>query len=213
MELGLRHAALETQQQTIVMQSRIVDAFYVNHQRVRQRADFQQAIPVAARASQTRDFQAEHGPNVPEADFSHQPLEAVPANGRRARVPLILVDDVDTGCRPSQILGPLHQIILSHRTPRIFTDLEQSRLPDVDDGKTVKMVRTDFGRWMSSKHGTPPLRSPRQANEPRRYTRLTDLTYRLHDFGGHPRVQTRPEQESPALPMQCGEPASIHIIR
>src|SRR5258708_6108384 len=40
MELGLRHAALEPQQQPILMQSRIVDAFFVHHQRVRSSADF-----------------------------------------------------------------------------------------------------------------------------------------------------------------------------
>src|SRR2546430_8742692 len=101
-------------------------------------------------------------PTCPRPTSATSRLPAVTANGRRARVSLILVHDVVTSCRPSQILGSLHQIILSQGAPDIFTHLKQGRLPEVDDGKTVKMVRTDFGRWLSSKHETPPFWFPHQ---------------------------------------------------
>ena len=71
MEFGLRHAALEAQQQAIVMGSWVIDAFVINDKGIRQRTDFQQPVPVAARAGQARDLQAEHSPNVPQPHFGY----------------------------------------------------------------------------------------------------------------------------------------------
>jgi hypothetical protein len=55
MEFGLRHASLETEQQAIVMGSWVIDPFVINDKGIRQRTDFQQPVPVAARAGQARD--------------------------------------------------------------------------------------------------------------------------------------------------------------
>jgi hypothetical protein len=38
------------------MRSGIIDAFFVDDERVGERADFQQSVPIAARARQTRDL-------------------------------------------------------------------------------------------------------------------------------------------------------------
>src|SRR3989442_16015993 len=112
MQLYLPQATYETHQQAVVMGSWVIDPFVINDQRIRKSTDFQQPIPVAARTSQTRDLQAEHGSNVPQTDLGHQPLKAIATNRRRARLPLVLVDHLDTGRRPSQVLSPLHKIIL-----------------------------------------------------------------------------------------------------
>jgi hypothetical protein len=82
MEFGFRHAALEPEQQAVVMRSGIIDSFIINHKGIGQGTDFQQAIPIAARTRQARNLQAEHCPNVPQTHFSHQPLKTIATNGR-----------------------------------------------------------------------------------------------------------------------------------
>src|SRR6185312_10124266 len=76
----------------------------------------------------------------------------------------------------------------------------------------VQVVRTDFGRRMSSKHGTPPFRFPHQADEPLPRIMLTELRERSHECVGQPRGQTRPAQEAPALPMKRGVLASTNLL-
>jgi hypothetical protein len=144
MEFSLRHASLEAKQQAIVMGSWVIDPFVINDECISQRTDFQQPLPVAARAGQARDFQAEHGSNMPQTDLCHQPLKAIATNRRRARVPLVLVHHLDRFRHPSQILSALDEIILPGRTTGVFANLEQGRLPHIDHGESVKMIRTDF---------------------------------------------------------------------
>src|SRR6516162_7491519 len=54
--------------------------------------------------------------------------------GRRggARAPLVLVDDGDGRAGPAQVLGALHEVVLPGRAGGVLADLEQGRLPDVD---------------------------------------------------------------------------------
>src|SRR5260370_2911484 len=152
----------------------IIEAFFVNAERVGERTNFQQPTQITARACQTRDLQAEHGPNVPQADFRHEIVKASATNGRGTRLPLILIHHLDAGGRPSQILSPLHQIILPGRTAAIFADLKKRRLPDIDDGETIKMVRTDFLGWLSAEHRRPPLPCRHWRDGPRQHSTRTE---------------------------------------
>src|SRR5260221_5140343 len=193
MEFGLRHAALETEQQPVVMGSGIIYAFVINHQGLGQRTDFQQSIPIAARTRQARNLQAEHCPNVPQTHFSYQPLEAIAANGRCARLSLILVDHLDTSRRPSQILGSLDEIILPGRTAGIFSNLEQRGLPHINDSEPIKMVRTDFLRRWSVQHRLPPFRHTRfQGESP--YSTLIEQADQSHKYAARGREQATPVQ-------------------
>src|SRR3989440_1937194 len=124
MELSLRHASLEAKQQAVVMGSWVIHPLIINDERIGERTDFQQPIPIAARASQSRDLQTEHRPNVPQTDLGHQPLKAIATNRRRARLSLVLVHHLDTGRCPSQILSALDEIILPGRTTSVFSHLE-----------------------------------------------------------------------------------------
>ena len=72
MQLRLAHGALEAQLETIIVAPRIIDAFFINDQRIGERTDFQQAIPIAAGASQARNFQAQDRSAVLESDFGNQ---------------------------------------------------------------------------------------------------------------------------------------------
>ena len=78
-KLRLRHRPLQPEQQTIVVSRRIVDAVGIRNQRVEQRTDLQQLMPISARTRQARHLHAQHQPDVPKPDLRHQPLEAEPA--------------------------------------------------------------------------------------------------------------------------------------
>ena len=92
MKFGFAHRALKSQEQAIVILTGIVDTFFVDDECFRDGADLKQAIPVAARPSQARNFEAEHRPGVPQTDFDQERLKAIAASSGRSGVALILVD-------------------------------------------------------------------------------------------------------------------------
>src|SRR6266704_348847 len=196
MKLSLRHAALESEQKPVVMGSGIIDPFVINDQSIGQRANFQQPIPIAAGSRQARNLQAEHGPNVPQTDLGHQPLEAITANGRGTRLPLILVHHLDRSLCPSQVGRALDQIILSGRTTSVFSNLEKRGLPHIDNSEPIKMIRTDFLRRCSVQHRLPPFWHTSPGGSP--YSTLIELVNQSHEYADRGREQATPGWESPA---------------
>jgi len=89
----------------------VVHAALVADDRLGQRTDLEQVVPVGAVASEARDFQAQHDSRVAEADFRDQLLEAA-AVMRRAGLSLIAVDGDDVIGRPTEIPRGLVQIVL-----------------------------------------------------------------------------------------------------
>jgi hypothetical protein len=65
-----------SQQQAIVEMRGIVEPVLIQDEHVRERAQFQQSMPIRGVACQARHFQAEHDPDATQADFGHQTLEA-----------------------------------------------------------------------------------------------------------------------------------------
>src|SRR5437868_15536502 len=102
MKLSLAHGALEAEQETIIVVSRIIDAFFINDEGVSQSTNLQEMIPVATGASQARDFQAQDGTTMLEPNFSNQGLKPIATNRRGTRVALILINDLDALSGPSQ---------------------------------------------------------------------------------------------------------------
>lgn len=51
-QFGLAHRALKAQQQSIIVVARIIDAVFVNDERVGEGTNLQEVIPIAARARQ-----------------------------------------------------------------------------------------------------------------------------------------------------------------
>src|SRR6266480_7466479 len=197
MQFRFAHGAFEAQQQTIIVQSRIVDALLVDDQRVGERTDLQQAIPVAARTSQARDFQAQHGTNVSETDLGHQELKSIPAQRGGTRLSLILVNHLNGRAVPTQITGPLHEIVLAGGTASILPHLQQGRLAHIDDCLALQVVRTDFVGIVARQHEAPPFQNPRRAYLQRRASMLSEPTIQSHGPAGQPRAETRPEQARP----------------
>ena len=113
MELGLTHRALEAQQQPVVEVTGIVDAVLVEDERVGERADLEEPMPVGGAPREPRDFQAHGETDPPEADLSHQPLEAVARGGAGGREPLVLVDYDDLLGAPAEGIRPALEVVLA----------------------------------------------------------------------------------------------------
>src|SRR5262249_43825054 len=88
------------------------------------------------------------------------------AQGGRAHVSLILIHHLDTGWMPPQRLGPAGQIRWARGATGIFAHLEQGRLPHIDNGEPIQLVRMDLGRWWSEKYRRPPFREWRLVDAP-----------------------------------------------
>lgn len=100
-QFGLTHGAFEAEQETIIVVARIIDAVFVNDERVGEGTNLQEVIPIAARARQAGDFQAQDSSTVLESDFSHERLKAITTNDGGAGMGLILVNDINPLSRPS----------------------------------------------------------------------------------------------------------------
>ena len=82
-QLRLAHRALEAEQQPVVEVRRVVDAVLVQDERVGQRADLQQSVPVGGVACEAGNLQAEHDTCAPHPDLGDQLLEPRAVHGGR----------------------------------------------------------------------------------------------------------------------------------
>jgi hypothetical protein len=101
-KLRLAHGALEAEQEPIIVVTGIIDAFFINDERLGESTNLQEVIPIATGTSQTRHFQTQDGSAMLEPDFSDQGLKPISTNGRGARVPLVLINDTNALSRPAQ---------------------------------------------------------------------------------------------------------------
>lgn len=131
-QLGVRHRALQPEQEPIVEVARVVDAVFVEDERVGQRADLEEPVPVGGVAREARDLEAEHNARAPHADFADELLEAFAIGGRRAGLAEVGVDDVDALDRPAERDGALPQCVLTPRALRVLEDLPHRRLAHVE---------------------------------------------------------------------------------
>jgi hypothetical protein len=83
-QLRLAHRALQAEQQPVVEVSRIVNAVLVQDQRLSERRQLEQAVPVGVVARQARDLEPEDDPGMAECNLADQVLEAVAVLGMGA---------------------------------------------------------------------------------------------------------------------------------
>ena len=144
MELGFAHRALEPEQKAVVEVRRVVDAILIEDERVGERADLEQAVPVGGVARKARDLETHHDARPAHAHLRHESLEAF-AIGGRPRLPLVAVDDDDPFEWPSERDGALAQGVLTLGALLVLEDLTQRRLPDVEVRVALEVTRLDFG--------------------------------------------------------------------
>jgi hypothetical protein len=123
MQLRLAHRALEPQQQPIIKLAAIIDPVLVEDERIRQRADLQQPMPVGRVPSETGDLQSHDDADAAESDVGDEALKAVALCGRRAGEAEIFIDDHDLLCGPPEDLRASLEIVLSGRALAILLHL------------------------------------------------------------------------------------------
>src|SRR5882762_1033300 len=70
---------------------------------------------------------------------------------------LILVNDMNARTFPSQTQSTLNQIILTHGTGRVISDLYQGGLTYIDQSISLQVFKLDFAALCMRRHHTPPF--------------------------------------------------------
>ena len=152
-QLGLGHDPREPEQEPIVVIGRVVEPIRVGEQGSEDGTQFDELMPVLARAGQPAHLQAEDEPDVVETDLGQQPLKAQSPLGRGPALALIVVDDEDAVGRPTEFDGPMDERVLAVGGFPVLGDLLGRGLADVDDGHPVEMPGLDLGRAEQSGWG------------------------------------------------------------
>jgi hypothetical protein len=150
-QLGLRHRALEPEHEPIVVQPRVIDPVGVGDQRVGQRAQIQQPVPVGVAPRQPRYLDPEHDPDPPQPDLGDQPLEPVAPVAALGRPALVLVDHDHLRGVPAQRDRPLNQLILALATLGVALDLRHRRLAHVHVRPALQVLTLDHAHRPSSR--------------------------------------------------------------
>ena len=143
--LGVAHGALHAQYQPVVEVVGVVDPIVINDERVGQRAEVQQPVPVGRRARQARDLQRQDGPHLAQTDLGGQPLEALALDGTGTALTQVLIDDLYLGGVPAELLGQLYQGVLALGRLPVLVDLQQGGLADVHQRGPGQMRWTNLG--------------------------------------------------------------------
>ena len=82
-QLGFAHDPRQAEQQPVVVGARIIQPLAIGQDHAKQRAQFEQLMPIAVVARQPRGIEAKHQTGIAQPDLGDQPLEAVPFGARR----------------------------------------------------------------------------------------------------------------------------------
>ena len=129
MQLGLRHRALEPQEQPIVEVASVVHAIHIDDHRVAQCAQFEQAVPVQIRARQARHLWCKHRACLAHRHIRYQGLEVLAPARLGTRLAQIPVQHAHRSLRPAQCQGLVPQGVLAFGALLVVPYLRQGRLP------------------------------------------------------------------------------------
>ena len=166
-ELCFRHLALESQQQPVVDVGQVIDAVVVDDQGGCQAGQFQQAGQVRVGAGKPGDFQAEHRPDLAQADPGDQVLEPVAVRCRAPGQAQVGIDHLDGSAGPAQPGGLPGQVVLAQRGLGVLADLHQRRLADVYDRRPLQVSAGHL--LLPADHRRPPApvrAGPRERTRP-----------------------------------------------
>jgi len=109
------------------------------------RTDLQEPMPVGAVTREARNFQPHDDSRLAQSDLGNEPLKAFPFAGGLAALTLIVVDDNDAILRPAERYGPATQSVLALGALRVFQNLAQRGLTDIEIGGALEVFGADFG--------------------------------------------------------------------
>jgi len=117
---------------------------FIEDERIGQRADLQQPVPVGGVSRQARNFQTEHNARFAQTHFRDQFLKAFPIDSRCTGLPQVAVDDDDALHRPAQGNRLLAQSVLTLGAFGIFEHLAKRGLADVKVGVSLQVPGVHF---------------------------------------------------------------------
>src|SRR5262249_18684032 len=145
-QLQLGDQPLQTQEESPIGSSRIVDAILVADEAVAEAAQVQELIPVRAVACQARGVIREDDADLAQGHTADQFGEADPGPGGPRGLAEVCVDDIDRGLGPAAGEGPLAEVILESETLLMAGHLLRGGLADVDHSSSVAVAGSDeFG--------------------------------------------------------------------
>src|SRR5689334_24979575 len=104
-------------------------------------------MPIATRASQPAQLDAEDDPDVVERHLGQQPLEARPAGDGPAAAALVLVDGGHAVRRPAPLGGAAAEVVLQVGRLAVLMDLLGGGLADVDRSEERRVGKECRSRW------------------------------------------------------------------
>ena len=155
-QLGLAHGALESQEEAVVEVRRVVHAVFVEDQRVSDRADLDESVPVRGVPGEPRDLESHDDSCPAHPDFGDEPLEAAAAFGAGAGQAEVVVDHGDLLDGPSERDRALPKVILAPRALRVLEHLAEGGLADVEVGGPLEVVRAHLLVRSVGAHRGPP---------------------------------------------------------
>src|SRR6266568_4769436 len=115
-----------------MIEPRVVEPLAVGNERTKDRADFQQLIPIAIVARQARGIKAEYQTDARQANLGEQSLKATTRLGLRSRFAQILINEFHPLAWPPQCNRSFHQRVLEIGALRVAGRLHEGRLSNVD---------------------------------------------------------------------------------
>src|SRR5437763_7775137 len=94
-------------------------------------ANFQQPMPIAGVAGESRHFQPDHKPGPTHAYLTDEPLETFPLRRQGGGASQIAVDEHNVIGVPAECDGALPESILAFRAFCVFQDLPRRGLTDI----------------------------------------------------------------------------------
>ena len=160
-QLGFAHDPRQAEQQPVMVGARVVEPLAIGQDHAKQRAQFEQLMPIAVVARQPRGIQAENQPGIAQPDLGDQPLEAMSLGTRRPRLAEILVDDADALTRPAEPDGAVDKTILQLGAFLVLADLVDRGLAHIDIGQLGTVRRADplVSADRGAQHRTSPSSS------------------------------------------------------
>src|SRR3954471_5831849 len=128
-EFVLVEAALETQEQAVVAQTRRVDHLLVDEERVDDAAHFNELLPISAVAREARDLPGCHRADLAQADLGDHALEPGARGSAGGRAAEVLVDDLDL--RPAELRKTVAHGVLEPLALAVVLNLMSGGLTDV----------------------------------------------------------------------------------
>ena len=142
MQFRLAHRALESEQQPVIEQRRVIEAIGIADQRVGEPGKVDQAIPFGIVARQTRDFETEHEADMGERHLGGQPGEAGAGDGAGAGKTEILIDDDHLFVGPAETRAPCQRARIAGRSIR-------------DCARPERRSTGADRRWSDARDGSP----------------------------------------------------------